>query len=210
MNRLFPPLAQTSNDSFSKSLPLAQVLGQTQGLLAGTTAPRDGILVIACSDYLANPFDVVDERFEVCVLQNFGNLVEQSDDNVASPVEVSLALSKLSDILVLGHTPCVFLERVVLGRGDAPPGCSHLQDDALTRLRRLAHSRRKLGTKLSNRECAEQNVCLQLEKLALLPSVRQKLLVRELKLHGVVRIGQQLRWLRATTTPTDHSLAFGE
>lgn len=208
MNRLFPAHVQTFKDSFSKSLPLTQVLGQTQGLLAGTTAPRDGILVIACSDYLANPFDVVDERFEVCVLQNFGNLVEPSDVNVASPVEVSLTLSKVSDILVLGHTPCVFLERMVLGTGDAPHGCSHLGDVALTSLRRLAQSRRKLGPRLSNRECAEQNVCLQLERLTHLPTVRQKLLVGELKLHGVVRIGHQVRWLRATTSSTDHSLAF--
>ncbi len=208
MNRLFPTHVQSVEDSFSNSPPLAQLLGQTQGLLSRTTAPRDGILVIACSDYLANPFEVVDERYEVCVLQNFGNLVEPANGDAASPIEVSLALSKVSDILVLGHTPCVFLERMVLGTGDAPQGCSHLRDVALTSLRRLAHSRWKLGTKLSNRECAEQNVCLQLERLAHLPTVRKKLLAGELKLHGVVRNGQEVRWLRATRTSTGQSHAF--
>jgi carbonic anhydrase len=173
-------------------------------------APREGVLVIACSDYQADPFEIVNERFDVCVLQNFGNIVEPSDEGAASPVEVSMALSKVSDILVLGHTHCMFLERMVLGTGNAPRGSLQLEDSALTELRHLARSRWKLGTKLSNRECAEINVCLQLERLMLLPAVRHKMGAGQFSLHGAVHVGRHVRWLRPIKTATGHSLAFSK
>ena len=142
------------------------------------------------------------------VLQNFGNLVEPAEFEAASPVEVTLALSPVSDILVVGHTPCTFLDKTVLGRSPTPSGCSHLRDATLTDLRHLAHRRWKQGLRLSNQECAEVNVCLQLDQLMRLPGVCRRVHAGDITLHGALIVDETIRWLRATAALHGPSLAF--
>ncbi len=204
----FPQRSRFSFNGNPEVQLLSQAIGNTQGLLAGTTPPRAGVLVITCSDLRGDPFTLIDKRFPVFVLQNFGNLVEPAEPGAASPVEVSLALFPVSDILVVGHTPCSFLDKTVLGRSPKTSGCSHLRDASLTDLRHLAHRRWKQGLRLSNQECAEVNVCLQLDQLIRSPSVNCQVHAEDIALHGAVVEGEKIRWLRATAALHGPSLIF--
>ncbi len=208
MNRIFSQRSPLSLDNDPEVQMLRQAIGNTQGLLAGTTTPRAGVLVIACSDLLGDPFTLIDKRHPAFVLQNFGNMVEHAESDSASPVEVTLALSPISDILVVGHTPCTFLDNTVLGSSPTPNKCSHLRDALLTDLRRLAHRRWKQGLRLSNQECAEVNVCLQLDQLMRLPGIRPQVHAGDITLHGVMIVGEKIRWLRATAALHGPSLSF--
>jgi len=208
MKRVFKQQSRLSFARKPEVAMLRQAIGNTPGLLAGTAPPRAGVLVIACSDLLGDPFALIDKRYPVFVLQNFGNMVEHTESDTASPVEVTLALSPISDILVVGHTPCTFLDKTVFGSSPTPNGCLHLRDASLTDLRRLAHRRWKQGLRLSNQECAEVNVCLQLDQLMHLPGVRHRVHAGDIALHGAIIVGEKMRWLRATPALHGPSLAF--
>lgn len=182
MQNLAPGLHRIRPEDFRSS---NRLLGQA------TRGQRLGVLLITCCDLGIDPCSLVPTRPEgLYVLQGLGNIVPAYDPqrfDAPSQVERALTLYPLTDIVVLGHSPCVAMRHLLSLDEERELRSVVAWLAHATKTRRIVeeHYRRLEGEPLLIAAAAE-NVVVQLENLRTSPAVALGLDRGELHLHGWV------------------------
>ena len=151
-------------------------------------------LFITCSDSRLVPSLLASaEPGELFVMRNVGNLIppakedgtSSGDLSEASAIEYAVAILKVRNVVVCGHSNCGALRAVVSGSAlDDAPNLKQWLDHARPALR-MAQQQSATGTERALPDRVSQsNVLLQLEHLATYPAVRQGVANKTLSLAG--------------------------
>jgi carbonic anhydrase len=151
------------------------------------------LLLIVCSDLGIDPYSLIPTNMvDLYVMQNFGNLVAPYDPrhpDVASSVEMALAVYPVKDIVICGHIPCDVIRNLLAlddtGDAETPAIANALRHAQRTRHVTAEHYHHLEGEPLLTAPI-EENVLVQLENLRTLPAVASRLNRGDLHLHGWV------------------------
>lgn len=148
-------------------------------------------LLITCSDSRIQP-DVITgvEPGEIFVLRNIGNIVPPhgwGQTGAEAVVEYAVVALGVRDIVVCGHSHCGAMKALMdpSGLGSLPTVAAWLTHAEETRGRVLGKYGQLQGEELVDAAIRE-NVLVQTERVASLPSVAPRLADGRLKVHGWV------------------------
>jgi len=149
-------------------------------------------LFITCSDSRISPNLMTQTKpGELFILRVAGNIVPPYgavQGGEAATIEYAVAVLKVKDIIICGHTQCGAMSALVdrASLDDLPAVKTYLQHAESTR-RIMSENYRHIqdrGARLSL--AVEENVLVQLENLRTHPAVAAAIARRELRLHGWV------------------------
>lgn len=143
-------------------------------------------LFITCSDSRINPnLITATEPGELFLLRNIGNLVSPvgaaEGTAVGAAIEYSVAILKVSKIVVCGHSSCGAMA-AMLSRTPLPEGLDHLHD--WIEATQVRHLLRSMPSELSVDELAKLNVLAQLDHVRTYPCVAERVASGALTLSG--------------------------
>ena len=154
--------------------------------LALSQSPR--VLWIGCSDSRADPERITSSPpGELFVTRNVGNIVANSDWNLATVVEYSINYLQVKEIVVVGHSDCGAMKALDLDLTD-PYIPLWLNDarEAKTRVDALIpEAKTPEELKERARLIELENVRLQIEHLMTYPTVKQAVAEGRIQVHGL-------------------------
>jgi carbonic anhydrase len=154
--------------------------------LALSQSPQ--VLWIGCSDSRADPERITSSLpGELFVTRNVGNIVPNTDWNLAAVVEYSVNYLQVKEIVVVGHSDCGAMKALDLDLTD-PYIPLWLNDarEAKTRVDALIpEAKTPEELKVRARLIEEENVRLQIEHLMTYPTVKQAVDEGRIQVHGL-------------------------
>lgn len=153
--------------------------------LSASQAPKVAFLTCADSRIVPNLITSSGPG-DLFTIRNIGNIVppaESSDTSVAAALEFAILALKVEAIVVCGHSNCGAMKALMGDRSVLPPSVGswlELGDDSVRYLERWTPL-----VDATPDDLARANVACQLDRLAQLPVVREKLASGELALVGM-------------------------
>ncbi len=148
-------------------------------------------LFITCSDARVDPNLVTQTQpGDLFIIRNVGNIVPHAGappGGVAASIEYAVAVLKVKDIILCGHSHCGAMTGLLTPEtvAELPFVRAWLQHAETTR-RLVAEHYQHLDGEARLTAAVEENVLVQLENLRTHPAVEQALSQGELSLHGWV------------------------